>query len=67
MKEENITQRLNSLIDKIEDVQVRDVVREVIDVEIQNRSLNYERFPLKKLRQIIDNSVAKQNLNSKKG
>lgn len=64
MRTESTTKRIRELIDKIEDKEVREVVREAMNVEIQNQSWERERFPYSKLRQIIQNTVNRKNLNT---
>ena len=61
---DSTTQRLRDLIAQIDDPEIRDVVRKAINVEIQFRSSDGERFPLNQLRQIIENAVKAKTLSS---
>lgn len=58
------TQRLRDLIEQIDDSEVREVVRKAMNVEIQFRSSDGERFPFNQLRQIVENAIKAKALNT---
>ncbi|MGN7787819.1 hypothetical protein ACTJIJ_25010 [Niabella sp. 22666] len=59
---ENTTTRLKELINKINDPDIRNVVEQVLNVEISYRSSDRQNFPMKNIREIINNSkLVKQN------
>jgi hypothetical protein len=51
------TARLNDLLDKIEDEKIKEIVKEVVSVEISYRSSSRKNFPVQRIRDIIEGAV----------
>lgn len=56
-KARNITDRLQELMKKIKDKEVRKIVEEVVDIEISYRSSSRKNFPIQKIRDVIEGHV----------
>ncbi|TCD01229.1 hypothetical protein [Pedobacter psychroterrae] len=54
---ENTTTRLKVLVNKIDNPEIRNIVEQVLNVEISYRSSDRQNFPMKNIRDIINNSA----------
>ncbi|OQY37009.1 MAG: hypothetical protein B6243_01750 [Anaerolineaceae bacterium 4572_5.2] len=62
-KRPKITKSLQKLIDlfkEIEDEDIREIIAEVVRIERGHRSLSGKRFPMKKVRDVVDSTARLQ-------